>query len=245
MISPMLRKDVETAVLSHAVMEAGNDIIPKGLKGLHTEFVDTYGAVQNALALKLAMDLARVFDLSDGWPPESQDKASLLVLAALLSKPDVQARLEQDAESWFPGVADLGTIGDPPPGMVGEMLKSLETEGRMEAREDCRKAISDFLEVMKRLTVDASEEKVALGRVRDFRNKRLAHSLFDKEPDELPHYADLNLLLAVATEAAKHASMAVEGLNVDYDEHEGIHRENAEGYAFCVLSGLKETAKAQ
>ncbi|GLS11637.1 hypothetical protein N181_31385 [Sinorhizobium fredii USDA 205] len=63
LILPMLQQDVRTAILSHAVMEASNDTIPKGMVGLHTESTDTYGAIHNALALKLALDLARIFDL--------------------------------------------------------------------------------------------------------------------------------------------------------------------------------------
>ncbi|MDX3927840.1 MAG: hypothetical protein QHC90_18770 [Shinella sp.] len=53
-IVPMIRHDVETAILSHEVMEAQNAIVPPGLKGYQTDFVQTYGAIQNALVLKLA-----------------------------------------------------------------------------------------------------------------------------------------------------------------------------------------------
>jgi hypothetical protein len=79
-ITPMMRKDVETADLSFLVME-----IPKGLEDASTPFSNIYLAGQNALALKLAMDLARIFDLSKNKqsPPEKQDKASIPVLAAL------------------------------------------------------------------------------------------------------------------------------------------------------------------
>lgn len=72
-IVPMLRHDVETAILSYEVMEAQNAIVPPGLKGYQTEFVQTYDAIQNALVLKLAMDIARVFDTSTGRPIERQD----------------------------------------------------------------------------------------------------------------------------------------------------------------------------
>ena len=46
-------------------------------------------AVQNSLALKLAMDLARILNLLEGsrYPPEEQDKACIPVLAALLQNP--------------------------------------------------------------------------------------------------------------------------------------------------------------
>jgi hypothetical protein len=54
LIAPMLRRDVETAILSHAVMEAANDTIPKGMASTYSDFGGTYFAVQNSLALKLA-----------------------------------------------------------------------------------------------------------------------------------------------------------------------------------------------
>ena len=36
LITPMLGQDVSTAVASHSVMEACNDVIPPGMKGIHT-----------------------------------------------------------------------------------------------------------------------------------------------------------------------------------------------------------------
>ena len=90
--------------------------------------------------------------------------------------------------------------------------------------------------------MEDSEEKAALGRTRDFRNRRLAHSLFDKEPEAPPRYADLNLLLDLAKEAATSASLAVEGLSTDVGDQARRDRQNAEGYAACVLDGLQRAA---
>jgi AbiU2 len=243
----MLRGDVETALLSHAAMEAANDTIPKGMAGAYSDFVDTYNAVQNALALKLAMDLARIFDCSEGgrYPPEEQDKASIPVLGALLQRPDVQNGLEQEAAKWFPGSAHFGTVGPAPPEVFEEGLRMLEEHYRSEDREQCRKAVADFLAFAARLGVEGSEEKASLGRIRDFRHRRLAHALFDKEPEAPPRYADLNLLLDLAKEAATRASLAVEGLNIDFGDKARRSRQNAEGYAACVLDGLKRAALAR
>ena len=49
LITPMMRKDVETADLSSLVMEAANNTIPKGLEGTFTPFTNIYLAGQNAL----------------------------------------------------------------------------------------------------------------------------------------------------------------------------------------------------
>ena len=43
------------------------------------------------------------------------------------------------------------------------------------------------------LEVKGSEKNAALVRIRQFRNRRVAHFLFDKKPDALPKYADLDL----------------------------------------------------
>jgi hypothetical protein len=67
--------------------------------------------------------------------------------------------------------------------------------------------------------------------------------LFDNEPDALPIYADLELLLSIAKEATKHASFAVEGNNVDLDDMAQEDRRNADDYYACVLDGLKRAAR--
>jgi hypothetical protein len=194
-------------------MEAFNDTIPKGMDGTHTIFGDTYFGMQNAPALKLAMDLARIFDLSEGarYLPEEQDKASIPVLAGLLRKPDVQNALEQDAAEWLPGVAHLGPVGTAPPEIIEAAIKAAEENHRSQDRDTCRSAIADFLTAAGRVEIEESEEKVSVRRIREFRHRRLAHALFDREPEALPKYSDLSLLLEIAKEAATRASLAIEG----------------------------------
>ena len=99
LITPMLGQDVRTTVASHSVMEACNDVIPPRHERNPYHFNETYGVVQNALSLKLAMDIARIFDVGQNpkFPPETQDKASVQVLAALFKVPGVQKRLEAEA----------------------------------------------------------------------------------------------------------------------------------------------------
>lgn len=241
LILPMLIADVRTAIHSHAVMEAMNDIVPIETKGLRSPLVATYGAVHTALVLKFAMDLARIFDLSEPThrPAHKQRQASIQVLAALLSIDDVGAALEDEAANWFPGVSHVGTVGSAPPGIVEAALEDLENEHRKQGRIDCRKAVDEFLAVAGRLDVEGSDEKAAFERVREFRTRRLAHSLFDKSPDELPRYGDLHLLLGISVEAVTAAALAIDGLNTSLDERAALDRENAEGFARCLVDGLK------
>jgi hypothetical protein len=158
LISPRLRENVETADVSSILLNAANDIIPKGLRGVYTPLERAFLGGQNASSLKLAMDLARIFDLSQGktaYPAEEQTKASIPVLAALLTRQDVQDGLLQDAAKWIEGIK----FGDA-----------------------CQKAITDFLALAQGLEVRDSEENAALARIREFRDFRLAHSCSTRSP---------------------------------------------------------------
>jgi hypothetical protein len=246
-IVPMLVADVQTAILSHAVLEASNDTVPPGMKGYWTEFNETYNAVQNALTLKLALDVARIFDLSISarYPAEEQDKASVQVLAALLQREDVATELEKDAAGWMPGFDSAhDDFADMPDGVTG-VLEEMAEDAAEENKADCRAAINAFVVEAAKLSDECDPTHGALKRVREFRNKRLAHSLFDKEPDALPLYSDLDTLLGMAKIAARLAKLAVEGGNTELEEQAARNRENAEGYAACVLDGLKRASRTQ
>jgi hypothetical protein len=243
-IVPMLLADVQTAILSHTAMEASNNIIPPGMKGRWTEFNETYNAVQNALTLKLALDVARIFDIAatTRYPAEEQDKASVQVLAALLQRDDVRAELERAAVSWMPGFDYVGEdFADLPDG-ISDALAEMAKDDAKDNQASCRAAIKEFVAEAAKLKEETEEAHGALTRVREFRNKRLAHSLFDKEPDAFPLYSDLDLLLGMATVAARLAKLAVEGGNTELEEQAKRNRENAAGYAACVLDGLRRAS---
>ena len=136
LISPRLREDVGTADISSILLNAANNTIPKGLKGVYTPFERAFLGGQNALALKLAMDLARIFDLSQGknaYPAEEQTKASIPVLAALLTRPDVQDGLLQDAAKWVAGIKMGYVAGSLPPDVVEADLESIKNGYRSRA----------------------------------------------------------------------------------------------------------------
>jgi hypothetical protein len=227
-IMPMLIADIRAAIRSHAALEANNAIISKGLKGLQSEYFYTYNSIQNALTLKLAMDIARIFDISDTRrrSAEKQGKSSIPVLEVLLSKITVQAQPEIKDHTH--------------PVLSTAVVKA--TAGVNRPRIDRKDAAARFLELAATVTIEGSDEKSALRRVRDFRNSRLAHSLFDKSLAAPPIYADLDLLLSTAMRAASLACLAVDGVNIDFDERAKLDRQNAEGYARYVLEGLRQSA---
>jgi hypothetical protein len=242
LITPVLRGDVETAICSHAIMESANGIIPKGVARLEIDSADTYHAVQTALTIKVAMDLARIFDRPERRPLEKQGKASVPILAALLGRPDVQAALVREATNWIGEAEHVHPPSSAPAGLLEAALRSLKDQHQSEERAACSRAIDDFLIVAARITVEGSKEKIAFERVWELRNRRLAHSLFDKQPEALPKYSDLQILLDVSKEAAGRASLAVEGLNTDFAELARRDRENADEYYACVLDGLRRAA---
>ena len=235
-IVPMLRVDVTTAIRSHAVLEAANDMVARReLAGVNTEFALTFNTMRNALGLKVALDLARIFDLSENRSPEKQDKASVPVLAALLARPDVKLGLERDAEGW----SAVGRDDDDEGSEQSVVEAMLNESNRPDNSDCCRDAIAAFLEAAALVDVDSSAEKSGLARLRQFRTQRLAHSLFDQEPEQPPNYVDVLLLLIVAKQAATYALLAVEGWNQGFDDQAQFDRENADGFCRCVLDGLK------
>ena len=160
LISPRLRENVETADVSSILLHAANDIIPKGLRGVYTPLERAFLGGQNALSLKLAMDLARIFDLSQGktaYPAEEQTKASIPVLAALLRRPDVQDGLVQESAKWMAGIKIGYLAGSPPPDVLEADLASTKEGRRTRFGDACQKAITDFLALAQSLDVIDSE----------------------------------------------------------------------------------------
>jgi hypothetical protein len=60
----------------------------------------------------------------------------------------------------------------------------------------------------------------------------------------MPRFSDLNFLLEIAKRAAKHAPLAVEGLNTEFDDQARRDGENAEEYATSVLDGRERVVQS-
>jgi hypothetical protein len=209
-IETMLRADIRAMSRSHVIMETANFIVSKRLGGQKMDGAPTFNAIQNTIGLKIAMDLARIFDLTENRIVESQDKASVPVLSALLARPDVQEALAQKARQCF----------------------------FVRAEEDVRQATHSCLKSASVLEIPHSDAAQALKRVRDFRTTRLAHSLFDKQPEKLPLYNDLKLLRGLAEEFVTYAAMATCGHLISCSEWSEIDEADATEYFKCVLDGV-------
>jgi hypothetical protein len=109
---------------------------------------------------------------------------------------DVQQRLIVRARSWTPQLIDGESLGE----------------------DACRLAIASALDVYKKFET-SSDAQNAQNRLREFRTRRLAHHLFDKEPDALPQINDVILLANTAREFVRCTVLAIEGT----ERH--LHRE--------------------
>lgn len=212
-IVPMLATDVRIALAVYATMEAGNKIIAERLGDRPRPGADTFNLIQNSLTMRLAIEVAKIYDHTKAFPLDAQDKASIPVLAHHLSRSDVRAVMIGRARGWMPRF----------PGMEASHA------------EACSKA----LDIVTGWRLQLGEAGVAaLARVRDLRNRRLAHSLFDRDPEPLPRYQDLFDLLQHAREVTE-AALAVLGEPADLTSDQEVADDHAERFWSIVFAALQ------
>lgn len=210
-IVPYLVADVRLATETKETLEEGNRIVPPGLKGVVLKGVGGYNVIYRSLTYNLVLDLARIFDASAGRSLDSQDKASIPVVAHLLAKSEVRSLLIEQARGW--------------PGPEKEQA------------EGCERSIDRVLTLWSQAQSGAGADR--LKRLRDFRTMRLAHSLFDREPSALPIYNDLFELLAIAEPICEAVSLCVLGDNIHVSYTREDARSEATAFWTQVLDGLR------
>lgn len=213
LITPLLIADIWHSLTVRAVLEGANMVVGEFREERATWHGDTYNITLNALVVTLALALARVVDVSEKFEVESQDKASIPVLAALLSRPDVKGSLVDRAKDWFSNSPNLGA-------------------------DDCRRSLEAALKIHRDFEVEPLLS--ARKRIREFRTSRLAHHLFDKQPDELPRFSDLSTLAEAASDFAHHVNVAVLGINRDYGDAQRTKLELSQRLWRIALSALCE-----
>jgi hypothetical protein len=102
----MLLDDIRNAVELTETMEAANQIVPPALEGRQVDWGEPYNIIQNSLALKLAIDVARIYDVSEHRNLDKQAKASIPILAHHLGKPEVQNVFIDKTRYWTPQYPD-------------------------------------------------------------------------------------------------------------------------------------------
>lgn len=221
LIVEALLADVGAAVTTHVTMETLNETIPAALGNQPANPAYTFNAIQGALTQKVAMDIARIFDVTEGgrFLVEEQDKASIPVLAALFARDDVKGALLEAARHWTPAA-------------------------EKEQMAACRRAVAGFIRIAQLFQTGGTKEREAFGRIREYRTKRLAHYLFDKQPNVLPFYRDLALLISVATKAVKLAALAVNGNIIDPRMWIDHDRDEAKQFCLTFIAGVNVEVRA-
>jgi hypothetical protein len=200
-IASLLAKDTWYALRARASLHAANDVVNEDKFDHPSRLGDTYNVIQNAVALTVALALARLFDVSnpERYPVEQQDKASIPVLAHLLKRRDVQQTLAGKARGWHPQVIRGAELGE----------------------ASCRDALSAALTLYDAHSKSADHQD-AYSRLRRFRTGRLAHHLFDDLPTDLPRFDDLDALADFARDFVRAAVLAVEGRDHDLGHEEMV-----------------------
>ncbi len=216
-IANRLFSDTRLAIKAHAIMEVANDLVPTYLGDRIFEAANTFNAVQQALSLKVAMDVGRIFDFSanERYPLEEQDKASIPVIRALLSRADLRSEIIERASNW-PEIQDS------------------------DQRIACEKAINDFIETTKPLFIDKTPENQALKSLREMRNNHLAHALFDNKNDVSLTFNDIRLLMQIAIDAVPLVMISVQGMDVNLKDIQENDRKAAEHYFHCLAAGIQQ-----
>ena len=213
-IVPMLTDDVRRALALHTAMETANEMLPTAMKGVHVLGAETYNLTQNALMLKLSMDAARIYDWTANRSVDEQEKASIPVLHALLAREDVRDFFLAEARQWT----------------------TYSQDAQVKA---CDAALGRIARAGEELQQPNSELEGALRRVRQFRTQRLAHMLFDKEPEQLPSYNDVFKLILAAKPVVKAARLAIEGSSTEPDWEIDQWRRSAEAHYGHLLAGMR------
>jgi hypothetical protein len=201
----LIHDDVRIALAAEANLEAANDIV-RATPDHHRPGANAYNSVHQCISLNLAISLARLFDEgSTKRHPNLRDVASIPLMVRLLRQMRCRRVLVERAREWtpmMPGLADLHEAG-------------------------CTKALNDAVAAYE-VFAKSPEGRRILARLRDFRNRRLAHSLMVETLGTLPRYNDLFHLMDVARDVSDAAQLAIDGIAPDLPEHEQIVRRDAD-----------------
>jgi hypothetical protein len=186
-----------------AALSTGNNQIVKlnsSAEGAANWYVaHLYNTVHSSLVTSLSLVIARLFDQgTKSYHPDRRDTLSIPILIHNFKREDVVSIFANRAKSW--------PIDD-----------SKIVEQRC---KDCVIAMED-------LEIDP-KGKIALESLKDFRDRRLAHSL-DKE-FIAPRFQDLTHLRNVAMEIGAHARLVIEG--VHWEPKDFLEERVRQGNAF-------------
>jgi AbiU2 len=185
-------RDALMVLAAEAALETANAIVVASPNAERPGPV-TYETVTQSLMLNMAMSLARLYDLgSRRYPPNKRDLASIPLIVRLLKQKRCQDELARRARAWIPHM----------PSIADSQEKA------------CRKAIADVLAAFTALRCDPTG-RAAMARLRNMRDKLMAHSFMEEVRLAMPTYDQLFRLADVARDVAAGAMFAIDGQHVD------------------------------
>jgi hypothetical protein len=200
----MLDENIRIATEVEAVLEEANAVV-KNMPNPTFFGAETYNTVRQCLSVELALAAARIFDSGRRRSKKNKsDVAGITLCIHFLQQRRCRKVLQSRAREWTPGL----------------MLSS-----DMNAETCIREidlAIAGYLSFAR-----SPGGRRALAALKEFRNIKVAHSLFGKILKAAPRYDDLFMLIAIAREFIGHAKLAVSGVQTDYGELSRIKREEA------------------
>jgi hypothetical protein len=202
-----IEKDVKIALWAEATLEAANDIVT-ATPGRALPGAQTYNTISQSLTLNLAISLARLYDPGmRNRHPNKHDIASLPLIVRLLKQQRCQKVLVERARSWMPHMPSFGDI---------------------HAR-GCRRSIDGAIASYDGLR-KTPEGRAIVQRLRDFRNKHLAHSMMHDTLEALPRYNELFKPMDIARDIVEEAKLAIDGLSMGLKDNEMIYRDQAHAF---------------
>ena len=196
--------DVQVALRTEAALEAANQIVMGDLRDVKFYGADCYNAVQQSMAIFLAITLAKLFEtpslrrMSKGTRFNKSDVASIPLMIRLLKQKRCRASLSKRASDWTPQI----------PGMASRNVASCERA--------IDRAIAGY-EALRR----TGAGRAAVAKLKKFRDKVAAHTLLGSAIKAAPTYREMFLLADVARDVAEQARLAIAGVHVDLSDSEG------------------------
>ncbi len=214
---PHIQREVYWGLEIEVAMEAANDVVQGGYRGKTFYGANTFNVVVNALAIELSLVLAKLFEIPSPRPGRSaadrfnrSDIASIPLLVRLLRQKQCCTHYVSLSMDWEFGIGKA---------MNGEAPVVARTAERLISRYGSARRSPKY--------------QVAMKRIRDFRNIRVAHSLMIQPT--MPIYKDLHMLMDLARETLQDMRLVMKGEAVDLLEKESIRRREAAHFWAAAL----------
>lgn len=220
-MAELIEQNVTSAMYIECALVAANNLIGENKSNVLNGAGCYNHGVKQSLLLTLAMTLARLYD--EGTQSRhfnTRDVASIPLLARLLKQKRCRTVLMERARLWTRGIPHF--------------------EATQVAA--CARAIDRALAANATLRRSHAARQ-AVKKLKDFRDKELAHSLMEKLVEAVPTINDLFLLMDVARNFSEDAIFAVKGLHHDLNQREEIRLKEARAFWMPIFGAVLEDEK--